>query len=95
MSANKPSELNTGKVFKDAEKLFSDPVRFSEGWNFGPHYDDVKPVDWILDYMTKLWPNSSWQLDSSINPHEANLLKLDISKAEWPANKKSIIKTER
>lgn len=69
-----------------AEKLFSDPVRFSEGWNFGPHYDDVKPVDWILDYMTKLWPNSSWQLDSSINPHEANLLKLDISKAESQLN---------
>ena len=69
-----------------AEKLFSDPVRFSEGWNFGPHYDDVKPVDWILDYMTKLWPNSSWQLDSSINPHEANLLKLDISKAQSQLN---------
>jgi CDP-glucose 4,6-dehydratase len=69
-----------------AEKLFSDPVRFSEGWNFGPYYDDVKPVDWILDYMTKLWPNSSWQLDSSNNPHEANLLKLDISKAESQLN---------
>jgi CDP-glucose 4,6-dehydratase len=69
-----------------AEKLFSDPVRFSEGWNFGPYYDDVKPVDWILDCMTKLWPNSSWQLDSSNNPHEANLLKLDISKAESQLN---------
>lgn len=69
-----------------AEKLFYDPVRFSGGWNYGPCYDDVKSVDWILDYMTKLWPNSSWRLDSSINPHEANLLKLDISKAESQLN---------
>jgi len=69
-----------------AEKLFYDPVRFSGGWNYGPCYDDVKSVDWILDYMSKLWPNSSWRLDSSINPHEANLLKLDISKAESQLN---------
>jgi CDP-glucose 4,6-dehydratase len=32
--------------------------------------------------MVELWPNSCWKLDSSPNPHEANLLKLDISKSE-------------
>jgi len=69
-----------------AENLFNNPMRFSEGWNFGPLNDDVKPVDWILDQMTKLWPNSSWQLDNSTNPHEANLLKLDISKARSQLN---------
>jgi len=65
-----------------AEKLFNEPDKYSEGWNFGPHVNDVKQVDWILDYMVELWPNSYWKLDSSPNPHEANLLKLDISKSE-------------
>lgn len=65
-----------------AEKLFNEPDKYSEGWNFGPYVNDVKQVDWILNYMVELWPNSNWKLDSSPNPHEANLLKLDISKAE-------------
>ena len=65
-----------------ANKLYNSPSKFSEGWNFGPNYQDVKPVGSILEYMTKLWPGSSWQLDKSENPHEANLLKLDISKAK-------------
>lgn len=69
-----------------AEKLYDSPSEFSEGWNFGPNYSDVKPVGTILDYITKLWPGSSWQLDKSENPHEANLLKLDISKAKQKLN---------
>jgi len=64
-----------------AEKLFNEPEKFSEGWNFGPYFNDVKSVEWILDYMTRLWPDSSWLHDVSQNPHEASLLKLDISKA--------------
>ena len=64
-----------------AEQLFNDPVTFSEGWNFGPYNNDVKPVDWILDHMIELWPGASWILNEKENPHEATLLNLDISKA--------------
>lgn len=64
-----------------AEKLFKNPSVFSEGWNFGPYDQDVKPVSWILDQMINLWPGASWNLDQGDNPHEAKLLKLDISKA--------------
>lgn len=64
-----------------AEQLFKNPGEFSEAWNFGPHDRDVRRVDWILDQMTSLWPNASWELDRDDNPHEAMLLKLDISKA--------------
>ena len=64
-----------------AEQLFNDPVTFSEGWNFGPYNNDVKPVDWILDHMIELWPGASWILNENENPHEATLLNLDISKA--------------
>ncbi|MDC3315678.1 CDP-glucose 4,6-dehydratase [Candidatus Thioglobus sp.] len=64
-----------------AEQMFNDPVTFSEGWNFGPYYYDVKSVDWILDHMIELWPGASWVLNENENPHEATLLNLDISKA--------------
>jgi CDP-glucose 4,6-dehydratase len=65
-----------------AEKLHNNPIEFSDGWNFGPNFEDAKPVGTIVSILSDLWPNSSWQLDKSDNPHEANLLKLDISKAK-------------
>jgi CDP-glucose 4,6-dehydratase len=65
-----------------AQKLYKDQKEYAEGWNFGPNDNDVKSVDWILNKMIGKWPNSSWKLDSSSNPHEANFLQLDISKAE-------------
>jgi CDP-glucose 4,6-dehydratase len=65
-----------------AQKLYESQHEFSEGWNFGPNAQDVKSVDWILEEMVLKWPDSSWELDRNSNPHEANHLYLDISKAE-------------
>jgi len=65
-----------------AQKLYEDQKEYAEGWNFGPNEQDAKPVDWILDKMISKWPNSSWNLDSNSNPHEAGFLKLDILKAK-------------
>lgn len=65
-----------------AQKLYTDGYRFAEGWNFGPRDDDVLPVEWVLDYMVERWgQGASWQIDGTTQPHEAQLLKLDISKA--------------
>jgi CDP-glucose 4,6-dehydratase len=64
-----------------AEKLYENQSEYAEGWNFGPYEQDVKPVDWILDYMIELSPGASWTLNEGENPHEAKLLNLDISKA--------------
>jgi CDP-glucose 4,6-dehydratase len=69
-----------------AQKLYENQEIYSEGWNFGPKEDSIKPVDWILDKMMSKWPNSSWTLDAACNPHEAKLLKLDISKAKSKLN---------
>jgi CDP-glucose 4,6-dehydratase len=69
-----------------AESLFSEPSKFSSGWNFGPYDGDVQSVGWIVNNMTKLWPGSTWTLDEDENPHEAMLLKLDISKAATGLN---------
>ena len=65
-----------------AEKLFNEGDVYAEGWNFGPRDEDVKPVEWILNRLVKHWgQGASWQLDNNPQPHEAQLLKLDISKA--------------
>ncbi len=64
------------------QKMYNNPKKYSEGWNFGPNEKDVKQVDWILNRMISGWPNSSWELDKESNPHEAGFLKLDIAKAE-------------
>lgn len=69
-----------------AQKLYDKPDEYSEGWNFGPHDIDTKPVDWILDNMIQMWPGASWKLDSGNHPHEAGFLKLDISKAKSRLN---------
>jgi CDP-glucose 4,6-dehydratase len=65
-----------------AQELYEDQKEYAEGWNFGPNEQDARPVDWILDVMISKWPNSSWEHDASSNPHEADFLKLDISKAK-------------
>ena len=65
-----------------AERLYTDGPAVAEGWNFGPHSDDAKPVGWIVKEMAQRWgQGASWQVDAGEHPHEASCLKLDISKA--------------
>ena len=65
-----------------AERLFEHGPDFAEGWNFGPHDEDAKPVGWIVEQMAALWGHDAqWKIDTGEHPHEANYLKLDISKA--------------
>ena len=66
-----------------AEKLYNNPINYSEAWNFGPNDTDVKKVEWVANKICKLWEkNSSWTTDSDQRNHEAQFLKLDISKAK-------------
>ncbi|MDZ7283018.1 CDP-glucose 4,6-dehydratase [Sphingomonas sanguinis] len=54
----------------------------AEGWNFGPHDDDARPVQWIVERMVERWGDGAcWDRDADFHPHEARYLKLDISKA--------------
>ena len=66
-----------------AEQLYTEGQAFAEGWNFGPQDDDAKPVQWIVEHMVNNWGKGArWQQDAGTHPHEANYLKLDISKAK-------------
>lgn len=65
-----------------AQQLLTDGAHYADGWNFGPNEQDARPVDWLVDRLVKLWGDGArWCLDDQVHPHEANYLKLDISKA--------------
>jgi len=65
------------------EKLYNEGSTFSEGWNFGPEENDAKNVEWITNRICELWNDcSDYEIDSTPQPHEANYLKLDCSKAK-------------
>lgn len=66
-----------------AENLYNKGHDFAESWNFGPHDEDARPVQWIVEKIVSNWGNgASWLHDKNNHPHEANYLKLDISKAK-------------
>jgi len=65
-----------------AEKLFHAGSAYAEGWNFGPADHDCRPVDWIVALLAEEWGKGArWEIDVLPQPHEANFLKLDSSKA--------------
>ena len=64
-----------------AERLYSEGMSFAEGWNFGPTDEDSRPVSWLVERMAEMREDVSWEYDETPQPHEANLLKLDSSKA--------------
>jgi CDP-glucose 4,6-dehydratase len=66
-----------------AEKLFTHGAKYAEAWNFGPNDADAKSVSWLTERLAKfLGVNAQWNMQPGYHPHEANYLKLDISKAK-------------
>lgn len=62
--------------------MIKDVKKYNSGWNFGPKDTDVLSVEEILKLSIKTWGKGSISMDKNVQPHEANLLKLDISKAK-------------
>jgi CDP-glucose 4,6-dehydratase len=67
---------------KLAQRLYTDGEGFAEAWNFGPEEADARPVEWIADYLSGRVPGAGWRNDSESHPHEAQMLRLDTSKAK-------------
>jgi len=64
------------------QKLLEGKKEFAEGWNFGPSDEHSISVEKVVKYIQKYWGKISYELNlSDHQPHEANLLKLDCSKA--------------
>lgn len=64
-----------------AERLFRDGATVAQGWNFGPHDDDARPVGWIVDHVRALCPELDYRPGEEAGVHEAHFLKLDSSRA--------------
>jgi len=65
-----------------AERLFKDGGAYGSAFNFGPEYRDAKSASWIARRISELWGASTEiTIDQSAQPHEANTLRLDWSKA--------------
>jgi len=63
-------------------KLFMEPINFSNAYNFGPNSNDVLTVKSMVEKAIRIYGNGGYTLqEKQNNPHEAGLLKLDISKA--------------
>lgn len=64
-----------------AERLHAGEAAMASGWNFGPSDDDTKPVRWIVDQILQDSGVDGWDHPGGELPHEAQMLKLDCSKA--------------
>jgi len=72
---------------KLAAKLYTEGAKYAEAWNFGPDDRDAKNVEWITNTICELWgKEASFSIDTNPQPHEANYLKLDCSKAKAELN---------
>lgn len=64
-----------------AEQLAEGRSSVADAWNFGPADDDTRPVDWMVDRLTRAWGAPGWARADGAQPHEAKLLRLDCAKA--------------
>lgn len=62
--------------------LYKNPVKYSEGWNFGPDANTTMTVEQILLKSIKLWGRGNYKILPENIFKEASLLKLDITKAK-------------
>ena len=69
-----------------AEKLFTDGIKYSGAWNFGPENIDVLSVENVVKKTIEFLQKGEYKIESNNKFHEANLLQLDISKAKTKLN---------
>lgn len=64
------------------QKLLEEKVEFAEAWNFGPSDEGSITVEEVVKNVKKHWDKIDYEINRDPNQlHEANLLKLDCSKA--------------
>ncbi|MFA6923083.1 MAG: CDP-glucose 4,6-dehydratase [Bacteroidales bacterium] len=74
------------------EKLFTEGVKYSDSWNFGPTNEDVLEVENVVKKLIDIWGKGNYKVETDNKFHEANFLKLDISKANFYLKWKPVFK---
>jgi CDP-glucose 4,6-dehydratase len=76
-------------------KLSEAPTEYSKAYNFGPHISDTFSVLNMVEKSIEFWGGGKYSIEqNSNNPHEAGLLKLDISRALSELNWKPLFNAE-
>lgn len=69
------------------QKLLEGKKEFAEGWNFGPEHEGSISVQKVVEAVKLHWDKIDYEIDEPKEKlHEANLLKLDCSKASIRLN---------
>jgi CDP-glucose 4,6-dehydratase len=67
--------------------LTNNPTHYAQAYNFGPQAQDALAVEAMLNLAIANWGSGTFQMHKEVNqPHEAGLLKLDISKVATELN---------
>lgn len=67
-----------------AQKMWNEPTKYCEGWNFGPRTESITSVWNVAEKVILNYGKGQLKdLSCPHAPHEANLLMLDISKAKF------------
>lgn len=98
LEAGKPIEIRSPKAIRPwqhvleplsgymllANKMWNEPTKYCEGWNFGPHAESISTVwDIAARVVENYGSGELCDLSDSNALHEAKLLMLDISKAKF------------
>ncbi|WP_299252685.1 CDP-glucose 4,6-dehydratase [uncultured Cytophaga sp.] len=66
-----------------AQKQHEDPIKFAGAYNFGPHTEDTLAVEQLVQLVLNTWGSGQYEVQINPNaPHEAGLLRLDITKSQ-------------
>lgn len=66
------------------QKMMEDPIKYCEGWNFGPNLDAIVNVWDVAEKIVKNYGKGNLKDISNPNAlHEAKLLLLDITKSRF------------
>src|SRR5574344_1068587 len=98
LEADQPIEIRSPKAIRPwqhvleplsgymllASKMWTEPTKYCEGWNFGPNTESIADVWTVASEVVKDYGKGELKDVSDPNAlHEANLLMLDINKAKF------------
>jgi len=77
------------------QKLLEEKREFAEAWNFGPSDEGSITVEEVVNHVKKHWNTIDYEINRDPHQlHEANLLKLDCSKAHIRLKWKDVWESE-
>ncbi|MFM9946243.1 MAG: CDP-glucose 4,6-dehydratase [Bacteroidia bacterium] len=81
-------------------KMYKNPGEYTGAWNFGPQLEDNLTVDGLVKQVINLWGTGTYHTPEQLNqPHEANLLMLDITKTvnnlDWSPKMNAAVAIEK